>query len=77
MHFNKDYKDLKKFSEKILVTGLPKKNFYTNLNYDITNNNTNFKFLVFAGSQGSLDILTVFKKIIYELNKMPNLKKRN
>ena len=54
---------------------MPKKNFDTNLNYDITNNNTNFKFLVFAGSQGSLDILTVFKKIIYELNKMSNLKK--
>jgi UDP-N-acetylglucosamine--N-acetylmuramyl-(pentapeptide) pyrophosphoryl-undecaprenol N-acetylglucosamine transferase len=76
MHFSNDYKDLKKFSEKILITGLPQKNFFdANLNHDTTNNNINFKFLVFAGSQGSIDILNIFKKIIYELKTIPNLKK--
>ena len=36
-----------------------------------------FKFLVFAGSQGSNDIINILKKIIYHLKNIPNLKKLN
>jgi UDP-N-acetylglucosamine--N-acetylmuramyl-(pentapeptide) pyrophosphoryl-undecaprenol N-acetylglucosamine transferase len=75
MNFNKDYKDIKKYSHKILVTGLPKKIFDENLNYENKKNNDILNFLVFAGSQGSLDILILFKKIINELKKISNLKK--
>ena len=43
MNFNKDYKNIKKYSEKILITGLPQKIFNINsFNYDIKNNNKNF-----------------------------------
>ena len=73
MHFNKDYKNIKKYSKKIVITGLPQKLF--DLNYHAKKNNDTFKFLVFAGSQGSIEILTIFKNIIYELEKIPNLKK--
>ena len=76
MNFNKDYKNIKKYSQKILITGLPQKIFNINsFNYDIKNNNKNFKFLVFAGSQGSNDIINILKKIIYHLKNIPNLKK--
>ena len=75
MHFNKDYKNIEKYSEKILITGLPQKLIDNNLNYNIKKNNDTFKFLVFAGSQGSIDILDIFKNIIYELKKISNLKK--
>ena len=74
MHFNNDYKTLKKYSDKILITGLPQKEFDDNLNYDNKKYNCNFKFLVFAGSQGSIEILTIFKEIIHELKKISNLK---
>lgn len=75
MHFNKKYKDTEKYVEKILITGLPQRLFYYDLNYHKSNSINTLKFLVFAGSQGSIDILTIFKNIIYELKKIPNLKK--
>ena len=34
-------------------------------------------FLIFAGSQGSLDILNYFSKITHEIKKLPNSKKIN
>ena len=42
MHFNKDYKNIKRDSNKILITGLPQKIFDKNLNYNIKKNNKNF-----------------------------------
>jgi UDP-N-acetylglucosamine--N-acetylmuramyl-(pentapeptide) pyrophosphoryl-undecaprenol N-acetylglucosamine transferase len=75
MHFNKDYQSIQKYSEKILVTGLPQKIFKNKLSYYTKKNNESIKFLVFAGSQGSLDIIILFKKIIYELKKISNLNK--
>ena len=74
MHFNKNYQNIDKYSEKILITGLPQKLFNYDLSYEKKNTEI-FKFLVFAGSQGSIDILNIFKNIIYELKKIPNLKK--
>mgnify|MGYP007000375957 CR=1 len=40
-------------------------------------NEKNINFLIFAGSQGSIDILNFFSKIINEIKKLPNLKKIN
>ena len=76
MHFNNDYKNLNKYSDKILITGLPQKKFINNLHHN-KKNNKNFQFLVFAGSQGSIDIINLFKKILYRLKKFPKLKKIN
>ena len=75
MHFNKNYMEIKKYSEKILITGLPQKITSNNLNFENQKHINSLKFLVFAGSQGSIEILTIFKNIIYELKKIPNLKK--
>ena len=77
MHFTKDYKEMLKYSDKILITGLPQNIFIKNFTNKIKNNTKIFNFLVFAGSQGSTDILIIFKKIIYELKKIPDLKKIN
>ena len=75
MHFNKDYKNINKYSKKILITGLPQKLLSNDSNYDKNKNIEVFKFLVFAGSQGSIDILSIFKKIIHSLKKISNIKK--
>ena len=75
MHFNKEYKNIEKYYDKILITGLPHKSLDIKLNYQIKENDNTFYFLVFAGSQGSIDILTIFKNIIVELSKISNLKK--
>ena len=75
MNFNKEYKSIKKYSHKISVVGLPQKISYNELKYEDNKNSTTFNFLVFAGSQGSFDILNTFKKIIHKLKKIPNLKK--
>ena len=72
MHFNKNYKNIDVYSEKILIVGLPHKSFDYETGHHMKNNNNIFKFLVFAGSQGSIDILKIFENIIYELTKIPN-----
>ena len=50
-----------------------------NLNEKIINNykkkDAIFNFLVFAGSQGSFDILDILKKFFDDLENIPNLKK--
>ena len=43
----------------------------------VKDNKKNINFLIFAGSQGSLDILDFFSKIINEIKKLSNLKKIN
>jgi UDP-N-acetylglucosamine--N-acetylmuramyl-(pentapeptide) pyrophosphoryl-undecaprenol N-acetylglucosamine transferase len=75
MHFNKNYINIQKYSDKILITGLPQKILKDNLNFNASKNNNTFKFLVFAGSQGSIDILLIFIKIIEKIKKVPNIKK--
>ena len=75
MNFNKEYKSLDIYKEKITVVGLPQKPNNDYLNHENKKNYKNFNFLVFAGSQGSLDILVIFKKIIDRLKTMPKLKK--
>ena len=75
LHFNKDYKNIEKYSKKILITGLPQKLINYDLSYDKKINNDTCKFLVFAGSQGSIDLLNIFKIIILKLKQIPNLKK--
>jgi len=75
MNFHKEYKSLYKYKEKIVVVGLPQKKNSDYLKCSDKFNYKNFNFLVFAGSQGSLDILFIFKKIINQLNIKSNLKK--
>ena len=67
MNFENDYLNIQKYYNKISVVGLPQKINFNNLNKK--NNKSFFNFLVFAGSQGSLDILFIFKGIIKNLEK--------
>ena len=75
VNFDKEYLSINKYKKKILVVGLPQKNRNDYYIYEERKNNKYINFLVFAGSQGSFDILIIFTKIIKELNKIPNLKK--
>jgi len=74
MNFEKEYLNIQEYHNKISVVGLPQKINLKYLNNKDKNNNHAFNFLVFAGSQGSLDILIIFKEIIKNLKKIPNLK---
>ena len=77
MNFDREYKNINIYKEKIVVVGLPQKTNKDYLNYEIIKCNTNDKiinFLVYAGSQGSLDILFIFKKIIDELKIITKVK---
>jgi len=76
MNFDREYKSIKKYKNKISIVGLPQIT-NNNLNHNIKKDNKIFNFLVFAGSQGSLDILIVLKQIITKLNQISNLKKMN
>jgi len=68
MNFDRDYKSIKKYTEKVSVVGLPHKiTKEYHLKKDDKKNDNNFNFLVFAGSQGSLDILIILKEIIDNL----------
>jgi UDP-N-acetylglucosamine--N-acetylmuramyl-(pentapeptide) pyrophosphoryl-undecaprenol N-acetylglucosamine transferase len=77
VNFDKEYPSLKKYKNKIFVVGLPQKKINENLNYIQNKNNININFLIFAGSQGSLDILNYFSKLINDIKKLSNLKKIN
>ena len=71
----KNYKINKKHIKKCSIVGLPQQ--INRLNYDV---NEKYKartinFLVFAGSQGSFEILNIFKKIVNELKLRPLKKK--
>jgi UDP-N-acetylglucosamine--N-acetylmuramyl-(pentapeptide) pyrophosphoryl-undecaprenol N-acetylglucosamine transferase len=77
VNFDKDYPSLKKFKNKTFVVGLPQKKINKNFNFNKKENENNINFLVYAGSQGSLDILNFFSKIANEIKKIPKLKKIN
>ena len=77
VNFDKDYPSLNKHKNKIFVVGLPQKKINENFNYNKRKNDNNTNFLIFAGSQGSLDVINFFSKIANEIKKMPNLKKIN
>ena len=75
MNFHREYLNIKKYYKKIIIVGLPQNINYNIMSYRDKKKDKNFNFLVFAGSQGSLDILVILKQIIYELKKISNLKK--
>ena len=77
VNFDKEYSSVNKYKNKIFVVGLPQKKINENLNYKKLENENNINFLIFAGSQGSLDILNFFSKLINEIKRLPNLKKIN
>ena len=77
VNFDKEYPNLNKYKNKIFVVGLPQKIINKDFNYNQRENNNNINFLIFAGSQGSLDILNFFSKLINEIKRLPNLKKIN
>ena len=56
---------------------MPQKKINENINYKQSINENNINFLIFAGSQGSLDIIDFFSKITNEITKLPNFKKIN
>ncbi len=70
MNFDKDYINIKKYQNKIIIAGLPQKIKIKNSINSIKKNQSVVNFLVFAGSQGSLDLLDIFKNIIKNLNKI-------
>jgi UDP-N-acetylglucosamine--N-acetylmuramyl-(pentapeptide) pyrophosphoryl-undecaprenol N-acetylglucosamine transferase len=73
MNFEKEYFNIKKYKNKISIVGLPQKINSNNLNNN-ENNNTIFNFLVFAGSQGSFEILFILEDIIKNMKKNLNSK---
>ena len=77
VNFDKEYSSLNKYKDKIHIVGLPQKKINQNFNYKENRNENNINFLIFAGSQGSLDIIDFFYKITNEITKLPNLKKIN
>jgi UDP-N-acetylglucosamine--N-acetylmuramyl-(pentapeptide) pyrophosphoryl-undecaprenol N-acetylglucosamine transferase len=77
VNFDKEYPSLNKYKNKIVVVGLPQKKINENSYYIQNKSENNINFLIFAGSQGSLDILNYFSKLINEIKKLPNLKKIN
>ena len=74
VNFDKEYPSLDKYKNKIFVVGLPQKKINEDFNYYQREKENNINFLIFAGSQGSLDILNFFSKIINEIKKLPNQK---
>jgi len=75
VNFEKEYSNINKYKKKISVVGLPQKQ---NMNLSLDEkkkNENNINFLVFAGSQGSFDILNTLTKIIEGLKKISNFKK--
>ncbi len=77
VNFDKEYLSIKKFKKKTFVVGLPQEKIIKYSKYKKKENDKYINFLIFAGSQGSLDILFIFTKIIKELKKISNLKKIN
>ena len=69
VNFNKEYPSIKKFENKISIVGLPQDPTRKSFKKLDKKNDLNFNFLVFAGSQGSLDIINIFTKIFEELKK--------
>ncbi len=76
VNFDKEYLSIEKFKNKTHVVGLPQKT-NDNITYEKSKKHTNINFLVFAGSQGSIDILNVFIKIINEIKKISTFKNIN
>ena len=77
VNFDKEYPSLDEHKNKVFVVGLPQKKINENSNYKQRENENNINFLIFAGSQGSLEIINYFSKIINKIKKLPNLKKIN
>ena len=77
VNFDKEYPSLHNYKNKIFVVGLPQKKINENSNYKQRKKENNINFLIFAGSQGSLDVLNYFSKITNEIKKLPNTKKIN
>ena len=70
MNFDKEYLNINKYQDKISVVGLPNKKDDNNF-INIKNKKSSvINFLLFAGSQGSLDLLDIFERIIKNLNKL-------
>ncbi len=70
MNFDKEYLNINKYQNKILVVGLPQQKEDNN-SLNIKNKNSSvINFLLFAGSQGSFDLLDIFERIIKNLNKL-------
>ena len=70
MNFEKNYLNINNYQNKISIVGLPQKIEDSN-SINIKNENSSVvNFLLFAGSQGSLDLLEIFQIIIKKLNKL-------
>ncbi len=75
MNFDKEYKNINKYKNKVSVVGLPQR-LEQNNSINIKNKkNSKINFLLFAGSQGSIDLLDIFKYIINNFNKISISKK--
>ena len=70
VNFNKEYLNIKKYQNKISVVGMPQKIKFKNPSNIKKKDKSLINFLVFAGSQGSIDLLDIFKNIIKNLNKI-------
>tara|TARA_B100000676_G_scaffold220370_1_gene217383 strand:+ start:3572 stop:4663 length:1092 start_codon:yes stop_codon:yes gene_type:complete len=70
MNFDKEYTNINKYQNKVSVVGLPQR-LEENNSINIKNKkNSVINFLIFAGSQGSLDLLDIFIRIIKNFNKL-------
>ena len=74
VNFEKEYLNILKYKNKISVVGLPQKIDTKNFKQKDKNNKSILNFLVFGGSQGSIEILAIFEHILSRLNKISNLK---
>ena len=75
MNFDKEYQNINKYQNKVTVVGLPQR-IKENNSINIKNKKTSIiNFLLFAGSQGSIDLLDIFERIIKNFNKNVNFKK--
>ena len=64
MNFDKEYTYINKYQNKVSVVGLPQR-IEENNSTNIKNKKSSIiNFLLFAGSQGSIDLLDIFKYII-------------
>ena len=77
VNFDKEYLSLNAYKNKTFVVGSPQKKINVNFHYKQKENENNINFLIFAGSQGSLDILNFFSQLINEIKKITNIKKIN
>ena len=75
MNFDKEYVNINKYQNKISVVGLPQKIKDSNSKNTKNTNPSLVNFLLFAGSQGSLDLLEIFQRIIKNLNQLSISKK--